>query len=122
MLSAPTSTAPARRSAATACASRAAGGRSRLILDPASVVMPATSKRFLTAKGSPASGPGSPPAASAASTRSASPRACSASTVVNALIAAPRVATWARAASVTERALTRRARIAAIRPMPSEAT
>src|SRR5216683_2503257 len=58
MLSAPTSTPPARRMAATTAASRVAGGREALIFDPASVVSPATSKRFFTAKGSPAGGPG----------------------------------------------------------------
>ena len=34
-----------------------AGGRSRLILEPARVARPATSMRFLTANGTPASGP-----------------------------------------------------------------
>jgi len=122
MFSAPRSTAPARLSAATAVASLAAGGRPRLILEPARVVIPATSNRSLTANGSPASGPASPPAASDASTRSASARACSASNVVNALTPGPRVAIWARAASVTARALTRPARMAAVSPSPSEAT
>src|SRR2546425_1189311 len=63
MLSAPTSTAPAARSRATAAASRVAGGWSALIFDPARVASPATSNRFLAANGTPASGPGSSPAA-----------------------------------------------------------
>src|SRR5258706_534908 len=82
MFSAPIRTAPARRRAATACASRRAGGRSRLILEPASVVIPATSKRSLTANGSPASGPASRPAAIAASTPSASAPSAAARAVV----------------------------------------
>ena len=51
--------------------SRAAGGRSRLIFEPARVGRPATSKRFLTANGTPASGPGvrRPRAASTAAAR-----------------------------------------------------
>ena len=44
---------------------RRAGARSRLIFEPARVGRPATSKRFFTAKGTPASGPGGRPAARA---------------------------------------------------------
>ena len=67
MLSAPTSTAPAASSRAISVASAVAGGRSRLILEPASVARPATSNRFLTANGTPASGPSVRPAARSAS-------------------------------------------------------
>ena len=49
--------APAASSRSISAASRVAGGRSRLILEPASVGRPATSNRFLTANGTPASGP-----------------------------------------------------------------
>src|SRR5208282_1198760 len=56
MLSAPMRTAPAASSRSIRGASRLAGGASRLIFDPASVGSPATSKRFLTANGTPASG------------------------------------------------------------------
>ena len=55
---------------------RVAGGASRWILDPAVVTVPARSNRFFTAYGTPASGPGSRPAAMAASTAVAS-RQCS---------------------------------------------
>ncbi len=56
MLSAPTRTAPAASRRATSVASLRAGGRSRLIFEPARVVRPSTSNRFLTANGAPASG------------------------------------------------------------------
>ena len=56
MLSAPTSTAPARSSRRTSSASAFAGAASRSIFEPASVAMPAMSNRFLTAKGTPSSG------------------------------------------------------------------
>src|SRR5579862_159746 len=62
MLSVPTSTAPAASRRSTSVASRDAGGRSRLIFDPASVGSPSTSNRFFTAKGTPASGPAAVPA------------------------------------------------------------
>ena len=112
MFSAPTSTAPARRSAATMTASRAAGGRSALMRDPASVTIPATSNRFFTANGAPASGPGSMPAATAASIRSASRRAASAVTAVNELMAPSRLPIRSSAAAATSRARTRPARTA----------
>ena len=62
MFSAPTSIAPAASSRATSVASAAAGGRSRLMREPASVGRPATSIRFFTANGTPASGPTGLPA------------------------------------------------------------
>src|SRR5580693_5019223 len=83
MLSAPTSTAPAPSSRSISVASREAAGRSRLIFDPARVARPRTSKRFFTAKGTPASGPGFFPAAIAASTARAVARARSVVTSVN---------------------------------------
>src|SRR4028118_1992446 len=58
MLRVPTRTAPACLSRATTAASWLAGGLSALIFDPARVVIPLTSNRFLTAKGTPAKGPG----------------------------------------------------------------
>src|SRR5262245_14982830 len=104
MLRAPTSTAPARQRALTAAASRGAASRSRLIFDPARVRMPATSKRFFTANGTPASGPGSRPAPMAASTPAASVRARSARTSVKLLTAGSRSAMRWSAASTTSRA------------------
>src|SRR5258707_5778411 len=59
MLSAPTQTAPAASRRATSVASLRAGGRSRLIFEPASVVTPSRSKRFFTANATPAKGPSS---------------------------------------------------------------
>ena len=56
MLSAPTRTAPAASRRSISVASRAAGGASRLIFEPASVGNPAMSNRFFTANGTPASG------------------------------------------------------------------
>ena len=85
MFSAPSMTAPAALSLRTRKASRAAGGASRSIFEPARVVMPSRSKRFFTAYGTPASGPGSRPAATAASTAAASARARAAVTSVKAL-------------------------------------
>ena len=55
MLSAATSTAPSASNRRTSTASRRAGGASRSIFEPASVLMPATLNRFFTAKGTPAS-------------------------------------------------------------------
>ena len=57
MLRAPRQIAPCASSRSTSVASRGAGGLSRLIFDPARVVTPSRSNRFLTAKGTPASGP-----------------------------------------------------------------
>src|SRR6266566_249475 len=104
MLSAPTSTAPAARSRATAAASRVAGGWPALIFEPARVASPATSKRFLAANGTPASGPGSSPAARRRSIASASARARSPSTAVKALSAASRRAIRSSAPATTSRA------------------
>jgi hypothetical protein len=73
--------------------------------EPASVVRPSTSKRFFTAKGTPARGPGSSPAATRASTAAASRRAASASTAVKQLSSPLRAAMRASAASVIARAL-----------------
>ena len=57
MFSAPTSTAPAAVIRPISAASRGAGGAVAVDLEPARVGRPATSKRFFTAKGTPASGP-----------------------------------------------------------------
>src|SRR5262245_17613281 len=85
MFSAPTSTAPAASIRSISVASRGAGGRSRLIFEPARVEIPFTSNRFFTAKGTPASGPGLLPAATSASTCRALARARSAVTSVKEL-------------------------------------
>ena len=85
MCSAPHITAPAARMRRTRKASRLAGGLSRSIFEPASVVTPSKSNRFFTATGTPASGPGSRPAATASSTASASARARAAVISVKAL-------------------------------------
>ena len=68
----------------TSVASRFAGARSRLIFEPARVGSPSTSKRFLTAKGAPASGPRLSPRARAASIASALTSARAAVTSVKA--------------------------------------
>src|SRR5437867_4586150 len=109
MLRQPTSTAPARRSPATAAASCSADGRSRLIREPASVVTPATSNRFFTAKGTPARGPASPPPAITRSIRSASASARSPRRVVKQLRVGSRLAIRSSAAATTARAEPRRA-------------
>src|SRR5689334_924456 len=85
MLSAPTSTAPAASMRSISVASRLAGARSRLIFEPARVGRPATSNRFFTAKGTPASGPTVLPAAMSASIARALARARSAVTSVKEL-------------------------------------
>src|SRR5690242_13503797 len=85
MLSAPTRTAPAASSRSISVASRLAGARSRLIFEPARVGRPATSNRFFTAKGTPASGPTVLPAAMSASIARALARARSAVTSVKEL-------------------------------------
>src|SRR4051794_8862704 len=85
MLSAPTSTAPAASMRSISVASRLAGARSRLIFEPARVARPATSNKFLTAKGTPANGPTVFAAAISASIARALARARSAVTSVNAL-------------------------------------
>src|SRR6266550_7464810 len=101
MLSAPTSTAPAASMRSISVASRVAGSRSRLIFDPARVESPCTSNRFLTANGTPASGPAFLPAAIAASMARALARARSAVTSVNAFKTGLCLAIRASAASVT---------------------
>src|SRR5579863_17368 len=101
MLSAPTNTAPAASSRSINVASRGAGGKSRLIFDPARVARPCTSNKFFTANGTPASGPGFLPAASAASTAAALTRARSAVTSVKELSTESYFAIRASAASVT---------------------
>src|SRR6266702_4708030 len=100
MLSAPTRTAPAASIRSISVASRLAGARSRLIFEPARVGRPATSKRFFTAKGTPASGPTFLPAAMSASIARALARARSAVTVVKELRMASCCLMRARAASV----------------------
>src|SRR3989442_7092911 len=104
MLAAPTSTAPAARSRATAAASRVAGGWRALIFEPAGVASPVTSKRFLARSGPRASGPGSSPAARRRSIESASARARSPSTAVKALSAPSRRAIRSSAPATTSRA------------------
>src|SRR5580704_9063303 len=100
MLSAPTRTAPAASIRSIRVASRGDGLRSRLILEPARVARPSTSNRFLTAKGTPASGPALLPAAIAASTARALARARSAVTSVKQLRMASCCLIRASAASV----------------------
>src|SRR6201995_1071636 len=104
MLSAPTSTAPAPSIRSIRVASRVAGGRSRLIFEPASVETPFTSNRFFTAKGTPASGPPFLPSAIAASTSRALARARSAVTAVKELSTPSCCLIRASAASVTSSA------------------
>src|SRR5450631_4430572 len=101
MLSAPTSTAPAASIRSISVASRFAAARSRLIFEPARVGNPCTSNRFLTAKGTPASGPALFPAAMAASMLRALARARSAVTSVKAFKTGLCLAIRASAASTT---------------------
>jgi len=105
MLRAPTSTAPFASSRAISVASRGAGARSRLILEPASVGSPATSNRFLTANGTPASAPSGWPASRAASIARALASARSSSTAVKALSTGLSAAMRASAARTTALAL-----------------
>src|SRR5258707_8078463 len=67
----PTGTAPAARRRATSMSSFATGGPPLYQSDPCDVGMPAQSCRSFTPRGTPASGPGSPPLATIWSTRSA---------------------------------------------------
>src|SRR6266481_1922326 len=101
MLSAPTSTAPAASMRSISVASREAGLRSRLIFDPARVESPCTSNRFLTANGTPASGPTFWPAAIAASISRALARARLPVTSVKEFKTESCLAIRASAASVT---------------------
>src|SRR4051812_40492331 len=104
MLSAPTSTAPAASMRSIRVASRVAGGRSRLIFEPARVGSPSTSNRFFTAKGTPASGPTLCPAAMAVSMARALARARSAVTSVKELRTPSCLAIRASAASIASAA------------------
>src|SRR5215467_4756527 len=106
MLSVPTSTAPALSRRFTSVASAAAGGLSRLILEPASVVRPATSNRFLAANGTPASTPSRRPAARSASIVRARAIARSPVTAVKALSVLSRSAMRRKVASTTRAAPT----------------
>src|ERR1700687_3915518 len=101
MLSAPTRTAPAASIRSISVASRGDGLLSRLIFDPARVGSPCTSNRFLTANGTPASGPGFFPAVTAASIARALARARSTVTSVKAFRIVSCFAIRASAASVT---------------------
>src|ERR1700730_8723086 len=101
MLSAPTRTAPAASIRSISVASRGDGFRSRLIFDPARVGRPCTSTRFLTANGTPASGPAFFPAAIAASISSALARARLPVTSVKEFRAESCLAIRASAASIT---------------------
>src|ERR1700722_2432949 len=107
MLSAPMRTAPASSNRAISVASRAAGGRSRLIFEPASVRRPAMSNRFLTAKGTPASGPTGSPAARASSSARARAKARCSVTSVKELSSGSCSRMRARVASTTLTALAR---------------
>src|SRR5580692_8399667 len=113
MLSAPTRMAPAASSRSINAASRAAGGRSRLILEPASVGRPATSNRFLTANGTPASGGSFWPFARAASSACARASARRSVTAVKELSSGSRSRMRASVASTICVALTRPAVTAA---------
>src|SRR5947209_14954944 len=106
MLSAPTSTAPAASIRSMRLASRADGGSSRLIFDPARVESPCTSNRFLTAKGTPASGPGFLPVAIAESIARAFARARVAVTSVKEFRSGSCLAILARVASMKLSAVT----------------
>src|SRR5258708_5075369 len=109
MFKAPTSTAPAASSRSISGEWCGLGTSSRLIFEPARVARPVTSNRFLTAKGTPASGPFVLPASISA----ARLRARSATTSVNALSTGSRSVMRASAASVTLSADTRPAVTAA---------
>ena len=80
----PTGTAPAARNRATWIESSATGPRPAKASEPWVVGMPAQSSRSFTPMGTPANGPGSRPAVTVASTRSAARRASSSSTCTNA--------------------------------------
>ena len=106
MLRAPTSTAPAASSRVISGESCSAGVRSRLIFDPATVGRPATSNRFLTANGTPASGPSRSPFLRAASIAAARSSARSSVTAVKALSVPFCAAMRASEPATTSRALT----------------
>src|SRR5580693_8697646 len=113
MLSAPTRIAPAASSLSISAASRSAGGRSRLILEPARVGRPATSNRFLTANGTPASAGSFSPLARAASSARARANARRSVTKVKELSSGSRSRIRANVASTIWVALTRPAVMAA---------
>src|ERR1700724_2796892 len=113
MLSAPTRMVPAASSRSISAASRGAGGRSRLILEPASVGRPATSNRFLTANGTPANGGSFSPFTHAASSACARASARRSVTAVKELSNGSRSRMRASAASTICVALTRPAATAA---------
>src|SRR5216683_706105 len=102
MLRPPTRIAPAASSLRTSAPSRAAFGPSRFIFEPARVGRPFMSNRFLTAKGTPASGPRCRPESISA----ARFLARSATTSVKALTLASLVSIRVSAASTTATALT----------------
>src|SRR5207237_1187160 len=102
--------------------SLAAGGWARLILEPARVGMPATSNRFFTANGTPASGPSGLRASRALSIACARSSARSLVTAVNELRTGSRSVMRASAASITAAAGTRPAvTAAAISPAEAQA-
>ena len=99
----PTSTAPAARSRCTTVASYGGRHPSRM-RDEHVVGSPRVVRLSLIAIGTPASGPGSSPRATAASTSLAARRASSARTRLNAWISDSRASTRARCSSSTSRA------------------
>src|ERR1700738_5617453 len=113
MFHAPTSPAPAASRREIKAASRVAGARSRLILEPARVGSPAMSNKFLTANGTPASGKAARAFAGALSIAAALATARSPSTAVNAFSAGLRWPILTKAAVTTSLALARPSRTAA---------
>src|ERR1700730_12013805 len=113
MFKAPTSTAPAVSRREIKVASRVAGTRSRLILEPARVDIPAMSNKFLTANGTPASGKAARAFAGALSIAAALATARSPSTAVNAFSAGLRWPILTKAAVTISLALARPSRTAA---------
>src|SRR4029077_3461889 len=107
MLSAPTRMAPAASRRSISVASRAAGGKSRFIFEPATAGKPAMSNRFFTANGTPASGGNGSPRARASSSARARKRARSSVSAVNELIRGSRARMRANAASTMLAALAR---------------
>src|SRR5271169_1559915 len=107
MFSAPIRMAPAASSRSINAASRVAGGLSRLIFEPATVGTPATSNRFFTANGTPASGPAGSPRARVASIAWARSSARCSVIAVKELSTGSRSRMRASAASTTDTALAR---------------
>ena len=81
----PITTAPAARRRATAVTSALAGGASAIKGEPQRVGRPATSRMSFTDTGTPASGPGSRPAATSRASSSARASAASSASVAKAL-------------------------------------